>query len=74
MPHGRHEQESIGKICDRFVAPSVEGRCKNVGIISIPSITINIKADFLFIKISGGGSNLEWRTGSVVWQMLVGLG
>ena len=63
------------------MAPSVEEICKDFGTTSIPSITITITADLVFIhfllllyKFSQGNSEIEWYTGSVVRKIQVGLG
>ena len=49
-----------------LVVPAVEDICKSLGTITIPSINITFKADFLFrnvlllfYKFPGGDSDLE---------------
>ena len=46
MPHGRHRE----KVATGLQHQKVEERCKNFGTIATPSITINLKADLLFIN------------------------
>ena len=62
--------------CDGVLAPAVEYRCKKIGTIYIPSITITLKSDFLFRKIllplyklSRVNSEQEWYTGSGFWHI-----
>ena len=73
IPHGRHEQGSIGKNVEMIVVPAVEYICKIFGTIVIPSIIITLRADFLlgnvlllFYKFSGGKYKIEWYIGSGV--------
>ena len=41
-------REAKGENYDRVVLPAVEDRCKNVGTIATPYITITLKAGFIF--------------------------
>ena len=41
-------KETSGENGDIIVVPEVEERRKSFGVISIPTITITLKADFLF--------------------------
>ena len=41
-------KDSFGENGDRIVVPAVEEICKNFGTIAIPSITITLKANFIF--------------------------
>ena len=55
-------KEAYGENGDMLVVPAVEERCKSFGTISIPSISIILKADYLFRKFSSSSTNSQGET------------